>query len=340
MKFLIVRLSSLGDIVHTLPVVGYLCSLYPNAQIDWLVGKKGLELLNLIPEINNVYLLNYKNLISIQKQKYDYVIDVQGLFKSALLSKLAFGKKTIGFKNTREFAHIFYDEKIDVGNLFKTSEHIVDLNLKLVLSIESKTDKSSQKEIKFLIPKLDEPSNEDLTQVVSLKKDYILIFPGTTWVSKMWPIKYWYELISNLSKVHEVVVCASAMDMVYLKPLIDQLGSSIKYTNLIGKTNVKDLIYLIQRSNLVIGLDSAGIHLASAIKNDYGSPNVIGLYGPTSPHRTGPYKMIQNCIYLSDLNCIACRKKTCPLGHHRCMEEITPSDVCEVASLLCKPLVI
>ncbi len=325
MKFLIVRLSSLGDIVHTLPVVNYLRLVNPNAQIDWLVGPKGYDLLKLIPEINNVYLLSYRNIKLIQKEKYDFVIDVQGLFKSGFLSKLAFGKKTIGFKNTREFAHIFYDEKVDVGHLFKTKNHIVDLNLKLVSTIGNR---SNQEGVKFSIPKLNNLSNEDLMQIVDFKKKYILVFPGTTWTSKMWSIKHWYELISKLSKEHEVLVCASLSDMVYLKPLVDELDSnSIKYTNLIGKTNLKDLIYLIQKSNLVIGLDSAGIHLASAIKNDYGIPQVIGLYGPTSPYRTGPYNMIQNCMFLSDLNCIACRKKTCPLGHHKCMEEIMPSSI-------------
>ena len=82
--------------------------------------------------------------------------------------------------------------------------------------------------------------------------------------------------------------------------------------------------------DFVIGLDSAGLHLASAIKNDYASCEVIGIYGPTSPYRSGPYGSIQNCLYLADLECIACRKKKCPLGHHRCMGDITPEQVYRV----------
>ena len=71
MKFLIVRLSSLGDIIHSLPIVCKLRQKYPDAQIDWLVREKGFELLNLINEIDNVYLLNLKNIFLIQKQKYE-----------------------------------------------------------------------------------------------------------------------------------------------------------------------------------------------------------------------------------------------------------------------------
>ena len=95
MKFLIIKLSSLGDIIHSLPLIYKLRQSYPDAQIDWLTGEKGIELLSLIKEINNVYLLNLKNIFQIQKQKYDYVIDVQGLFKTGFLSKLCFGRKTI-----------------------------------------------------------------------------------------------------------------------------------------------------------------------------------------------------------------------------------------------------
>ncbi len=74
-------------------------------------------------------------------------------------------------------------------------------------------------------------------------------------------------------------------------------------------------------------MDSAGIHIASATNNDFGYPDVIGLYGPTSPHRSGPYNLLKNCLYLSDLECIACRKKQCPLGHHNCMNDIVPNDI-------------
>ena len=72
---------------------------------------------------------------------------------------------------------------------------------------------------------------------------------------------------------------------------------------------------------------NAGLHLASAVKNDYSSPEVIGIYGPTSPLRNGPYGAEKNCLYLQNLECISCRKKKCPLKHHKCMDEIVPDDV-------------
>ena len=329
MKFLIIKLSSLGDIIHSLPVVYKLRQSYPDAQIDWLTGEKGLELLNLIGEINNVYSLNLKNIFLLQKQNYDYVIDVQGLFKSALISRLCKGRSVIGFKNTREFADIFYDQKINAGELFRTKKHIVDLNLELVLWLTGK----NETKIKFSIPKIVKPDREDILKANNHSSLKIAIFPSTTWESKLWNMDYWFELIKKMSADSEIYICAARNDLVFIKPLIDNLDlHKINYKNLIGKTSIKDLIYLIQNVDLVIGLDSAGLHLASAVKNDYSLPEVIGIYGPTSPERSGPYSLIQNCLYLSEMDCIACRKKKCPLGHHNCMNNILPSSIIEIVN--------
>ena len=331
MKFLIIKLSSLGDVIHTLPIVYKLRQNYPHAQIDWLVGEKGYELLSLISEINNVYLLNLKNVFLIQKQNYDYVIDAQGLFKSAFLSRLSFGKTIIGFKNTREFGDLFYNKKINAGNLFKTDNHIVDLNLKLISDLTSDNNGVT----KFLIPKILKPHNEYILQVTSNKNRKIVLFPSTTWESKLWNMDYWFELISKISNDFQIYVCASKSDLYFIKPLIDKLDSEeINYINLVGKTKIRDLIYLIQNVDLVIGLDSAGLHLTSAIKNDFGFPNVVGIFGPTSPKRSGPYGSIEKTLCLSDMECIACRKKQCPLGHHKCMKDISSFDVMKKVSLL------
>lgn len=325
MKFLIIRLSSLGDIIHTLPVLHELRTSYPDAQIDWLTGEKGIEILSLIKEINNLHIISPDIIKKLQKEEYDYVIDIQGLFKTALTGKLCMGKKLIGFKNTREFADIFYDEKIDVGNLFKTKNNIVDLNLKLIAGLS----KSPQKSIKFLIPEIK-------TSEVSISKDkkIALVFPATTWESKHWSLDYWYEVIKYLEKNFTVHILASKADIERLKNLFDRLDSNkINYNNLVGKTKIKDLIYLIQNSNLVIGLDSAGLHLASAINNDSGLPQVIGIYGPTSVYRNGPFNQLENCVYIKDLECMPCRKKTCPLKHNDCMGKLLPNYVIEKISV-------
>ncbi len=328
MKFLIVRLSSLGDIVHSLPLVNQLKRYDNNSQIDWLVGYSGYEFLSHIKELNKIYLPN--DISTIQKQKYDYVIDVQGLFKSALLSRLSCGKETIGFKRAREFAYVFYDTKIETGDLFKTKRHVVDLNLELI----SKFKNEANSKVKFLIPKIDFLSNEEFLRAINLKSNKVksmVVFPGTTWESKLWIVEYWLDLLSEISHDFKIYLCASNKDGEYIKKLTEKLNShSVSYCNLAGKTSFSDLIYLIQRSDLVIGMDSFGLHLASAIKNDYGYPEIIGIFGPTSPHRNGPYNLAKSYLYLSELKCIACRKKTCPLGHHKCMNNIVPRHVYEM----------
>lgn len=332
MKFLIVKLSSLGDIIHALPIIYKLRKNYPKAQIDWLVGEKGIELLSLIKEINTIYKLNSESMKKIRKEKYDYVIDVQGLFKTGFYSRLAFGKKVIGFKNTREFADIFYDEKINVGELFNTNDHVVKQNLKLISTFVN--PQYLEQDIRFLMPRVNSP--DKIEPLSSGNKNKILLLPATTWESKMWPVSYWVELIKSLRDDFEVIVSAAKSDEEVLKPLIKFLQENEKTKNYIGKTNINDLIYLIQNVNLVIGLDSGGFHLAGAINNDYGSPNVMGIYGPTSIYRNGPFNtkitsILKNVIYRSALHCLPCRKKKCPLTHHNCMNELKPEKILKMA---------
>ena len=226
MKFLIIKLSSLGDIIHSLPIVYRIRKQYPNSQIDWLTGNKGFEILSLIEDINKVYLLSLESICLIQKQKYDYVIDVQGLFKSALLSKLSFGKKTIGFKGARELADIFYDKKVDVGHLFKTNRHIVNMNLTLIDSlVDSENDK-----IRFLLPKVSKTCSGLLQHATTenLNKK-LIIFPSTTWESKLWSMDYWFELIKKMSSEFQIYLCASNSDLRFIKTLIDKLTLNIGF---------------------------------------------------------------------------------------------------------------
>ncbi len=327
-KFLIVRLSSLGDIVHTLPVVNQLQQNHPDSQIDWLTGKESLRFLSLVDGINNIFLPTINDLIKIINNKYDYVIDVQGLFKSAFLSKISCGTRVVGFKGTREFADVFYDVKVNAGHLFKTNKHIVDLNLELITSLAENVSKN----IRFLIPKIKSSFlSEHIEGVKNRKK--IIVFPGTRWQSKQWSLNYWYELIESLSKNHKIFFCAATGDLSYLGDLISRLNmNNIDYVNLAGKTSFSDLIFLIQNSDFVIGMDSFGLHLAAAVKNDYGYPDIVGIYGPTNPARSGPYGQTENCLYLSKLECIGCRKKICPLKHNACMNNIVPEYVLEIVN--------
>lgn len=320
-SFLIIRLSSLGDVIHTLPMVNAIRAAIPDATIDWLIGEKGIGILENIKEINNLYLLNTKNLAQIINKKYDYILDVQGLFKTALIGKYissSTSAKLIGFKNTREFADIFYDLKVDVGNLFDTKKHIIDLNLGLlkVAGVESEN-------IKFLIPKISAPQNKDLLAIDFTKKT-ALTLPATTWESKMWGLNSWLNLIKDLSSKHQILISATSSEKELLNPLIKNLETeNIDFINLIGKTNIKDLTYIIQNVDIVYGLDSGGIHLAQAIKHDEGKPDVFGIYGPTSAYRNGLYGNFENSIFKKKLDCIFCRKKKCPLKHHKCMKELT-----------------
>ncbi|MDA0772300.1 MAG: lipopolysaccharide heptosyltransferase I, partial [Cyanobacteria bacterium] len=138
MRILIIKLSALGDIVHTIPALNALQAQYPQAQIDWLVYQSFAPILENQEALNQVIKLENKKLSTLlraskqlKKQNYDLVIDFQGLIKTALMARLI-SKSTRGFNKPREkLASIFYQEKIDAGNIMDNDMHIIDKNLRL-----------------------------------------------------------------------------------------------------------------------------------------------------------------------------------------------------------------
>jgi lipopolysaccharide heptosyltransferase I len=313
-KILIVKPSSLGDIVHSLPVLNALKGCYPGATIHWVVAK-GLEgLLEDHPMIDKVWIINKDDWKKIDKvkttahelrtlfkklktEKYDLVIDLQGLLRSGIITASTRAPIRIGFAEAREGSTVFYTHKVRGGR----NIHAVDRYLKIVEFLGCDIS-----EIRFPLPVHEIPSPLSMPS-----GKYIVFIPGARWSTKKWAPEQFGELASKLP--YKSVVLGSRSDSKDADILVSLSGG--KALSFAGKTTFRDLITLIQNARCVVSNDSGPMHIAAALHVP-----VVALFGPTDPQRTGPYGN-GHIIIRADVECSPCLKKRCK--DMKCMKEIS-----------------
>ncbi len=316
-KILIIKPSSLGDIVHSLPFLNAINNTFPYAEIHWVVAK-GLEsLLENHPMIKRLWVINkdqWKNLKKIKKtaselknlfkkladESYDIVIDLQGLLRSGILTYATSSPIRIGFKEAREGSSLFYTNKIESG----MEIHAVDRYLKIASAIGCEIE-----DVKFPMPLIKE--SENIKKLKENNKDYAVLVPVARWETKKWPSENFGKLASILNL--KSVVVGSLSDAKIANEI--ELCSGGKALSMAGKTDMKDLISIIKGSKYVVTNDSGPMHIAAAV-----GVKVFALFGPTNPLRTGPYGD-DNVVITSGASCSPCYKKKCRDKH--CMDSIS-----------------
>ena len=175
-KILIIRLSALGDSIHTIPLAAALRKQYPTSQLDWIVEDKAAKFIQNNPLLNNVFVLHKKNkskiqflkefisvLNKIKKEKYDVVIDTQQLFKSGFILGLSGGKRKITLDCGREFSFIFANEIIKTGRKqFDINYHVVKRNLEIAKYLGCETS-----DISFVIPDFSSEYNREIVETIN-----------------------------------------------------------------------------------------------------------------------------------------------------------------------------
>jgi len=323
MRILIVKLSSLGDIIHTLPALHNLKMAYPQAQIDWVTEEVGRELLWGHPYLNRIivyqrygwpeklkkgkWIRAIKEFKAFKHQlgEYHMIFDFQGLLKSAVITFLAKGKEKIGFANGHEGSHIVLTKKFKVDY----NQHAVIRYLKLLKLANVPVD---LEHIVFPLP-------FQINSNLGIPSPYIVINPIARWESKMWFQKKWRNLAQRLSVLgYKIVFTGTKKDRNYIHNICHGLSKCI---NLAGKTSLNTLISLYKKAKLVISIDTGTMHLAAATRTP-----VIALFGPTAPWRTGPFGKCHTVIYKA-LPCQPCFKKYCVTKD--CLERIEVEEVIE-----------
>jgi len=328
-KILIVKLSALGDVVQTLPSLTLLKKVFPDSEVDWVVDERNAEILDKHPYINKLLIFSnnnfhffkrFKNFLkNLRTERYDAVIDYQGLLKSGIITGLSKAKYKIGFSNHREGSPFFYNIKLPPydKNLHAVRRYI--LLTKNVIEILGKSEnlKSSEE-----IPDPIFPSDILNKNLEFIRKPYIVFVPSARWETKWWPYFCWeglIELCKDIAQKFDIFITGGPSNT-ELKYWAEEQKRKYPYVySLVGKLSLKELAILIKNSKAVVSVDTGPMHIASAFKKP-----TIALFGPTSPERTGPWAG-KFKVLKSSLSCSPCFKKKCE--NQICMSKILPEEV-------------
>ena len=334
MNILIVKLSAIGDVIHTLPSLAALRRLYPGAHITWVVEEASADILAGHPDLDRVIVSKRKRWVSdlgsprrarqafreirrflsaLRDRRYDLVIDFHGLFKSAMIVFLSGGSRRLGYDSMQEMSGLFLNEKIpeDMG------KHAVDRYLDFLRHLGSE-----KPEPMFFIP-VDEANRVKIDGLlaeagIGPQERFVAASPVALWETKLWEDEKFAALCDRIVRELNVKVVLTGAAADGMVGRIQSLMAS-PVANFGGRTSLRDLACLYGRAALLVTTDSGPMHIAAAV-----GTSVVALFGPTSPSRTGPYGR-GHTVVRKELDCSPCFLKKCE--SLRCMKDISVDDV-------------
>jgi 3-deoxy-D-manno-octulosonic-acid transferase/heptosyltransferase-1 len=349
MKILIVKLSAIGDVIHTLPALTSLRRQYPDAQIDWLVEDAAADLVQGHAALSRALVWRRREfvkllkagrlssaarlflslLLEVRDTRYDLILDFQALLKSSLWIFLARGRRKAGFGQGMEHSEkspLFLNVRVPAVSM---EVHALDRELMLLQALGIP---GSQAFYDLPVDEKDEEAAQRLLALSGLRSNqpFVAINPVAKWPTKLWAAERFRELAERLLKSgFQVVFTGSKED----RPLIDEitgaLGSSVM--RLDGQTTLKVLSAIYRSASVVVSTDTGPMHLAAAV----GTP-VVALFGPTAPWRTGPYGE-RHVVLRAEVSCSPCFGRSCKTTEFEpmaCMNRITVEQVVEAVARL------
>lgn len=328
-NFLIIRLSSLGDIIHTLPAFSALRKTFPEAKISWIVEEKGKEILDFVPGVDRIIVaqlrgwrLQTKNfwaeisrLRRELKNKNQIALDFQGLAKSGFLALLSGARKRAGFhcKNLREpLAALFYTDRLEK---IPETIHVISKNLRLLTMVGIQEERY---EFPLALPgELLETVKAKLRQAgYDDNKKLILFNVGAAWETKRWFVENWVKLIEMMKKkeLFPLLLWGNEEE----KALAAEIQKKTQ-TPLSPFLSLKEVMALIKESSLLVSGDTFALQAACAL-----SRPVVGIFGPTNPRRNGPFSP-DDKVAFHELKCSYCYKRKCV--SLECLKKIAPEQV-------------
>lgn len=316
MRILIVKLSSFGDILHVLPAAQALYAA-TGARVDWAVHPEFAPVVRLFSFVSGVIEFPRrgtpgsfaKAVRFLRQSRYDMVVDLHGLMKSAIVTMLAKGDRKIGPSYSRECSALFYPER--AGRMHRDCHAALqafDTLDYLGIPRPSSLDVSRA----LALPSVDAPKGSPLVAVA----------PVSRWDSKNWPCGNFAKLVSMIRGKYP----ASAVAIIGGKADFET-GEKIRLSapegvhNMCGSLSIAQSVALLGKCDLLVSNDSGPVHMASAA----GTRTVV-LFGPTSPGLTGPCGGGHR-IVSKNLPCSPCLKQKCPRGTKECLLSVTPEEV-------------
>jgi len=356
-RILLIKLSAVGDVVHTIPVLNKLRRRYPSARIDWLVTPAIADLIRHHPAVSNVVLFTREDwstpwrlgslgrvaklVVELRRARYDLIVDMHGQFRTAFFTLAAGAPVRIGFdrprpevwhasertfpldaykhawKGAREASWIAYTHRIAVPSL---DVHAVDryLTVSPMLGLDS-----GPADFSFPVPSGAVARVEALLRMNGIAPDagVLLCAPGTNWETKHWSAERFAEVARHfLGRGWRIVLIGSQRERAVCARVAAAAPGTV---DLCGETSLTELAALVRRSSGAITNDSGPMHMAVALDRP-----VVSVFGPTDALWIGPYGR-SDAVVRTELPCAPCylrQLRYCRHGH-ACMGEITAADV-------------
>ena len=337
MKLLIVKISSLGDVIHGFAVANELKLQRPDITIDWLVGDVCAELVKHQPAVRKVWPFkrgrwggNWGSLStwseiaglvsSIRSERYDVCLDLQGLLRSGLVTLFSGAKKRVGYHKGRQGSRLCYNVRLESGE----SEHAVDILLQSLAFFGAKIPQKPA--FKFDIPGEADAAVKRLLDDFGIFGRYMVFHPGARWETKRWPNEKWSELADSVSKNTDppglrdlpVIFTGSGGESGMVKEIINGRKNLF---NAAGRLTLLELSALLKEAELMVTVDSGPMHIAAAF-----STPIVALFGPTSTAKTGPRSGGPVELVTARFDCAPCFKRDCGVKPN-CMDAITAAEV-------------
>jgi len=323
-RFLIVRLGSLGDVIHAIPAVAALKRRYPGGTIDWVVDPRYADLVRLVTVVGSVYPFDPRGALSaltawrrlraeaVRGNEYDAVVDLQGLLKSAVLARSVGARRTIGFsrRHLREpMARFFYSETVDPGD----AAHVIQQGIGLMRAVG-----------------VDDPSiafpiavpRSDAADAVAARvgsSGYVLINPGAAWPNKRWPPARFGALAAAIRERRGLrsVVLWGPGEEAAASSVVAASGGAAEQA---PATSITDILAIAIGASLMVSGDTGPLHIAGAV----GTP-IVALFGPTRAERNGPWSPADISISRID-QCVCHYERRCRRAQP-CIDDISVDDV-------------
>ena len=336
-SLLIVKLSSIGDVVQSLPVAAALRRRFPEAYLAWAVKPAAAEVVAGSPHLDETLVIGGREgrhgvsalpplgrpralARELRRRRFTVSVDMQGLLKSAFLAYLSGARERIGFRNWQEGAFLFNNRRVVRD---RRDVHAVAAYLEFAAALDAPSEP-----LDFTIATTPE-DRRAAAALVECRTNLIGLVPGARWLSKQWPVSSFAAVAETLGRELGAtsVVVGAAGDGPAAADIAARARAPV--LDLTGRTSLKQLAEVFRRCRVVVGNETGPMYIASAV----GAPTVT-IFGPTDPRRLGPWGEGHRKVWAAP-RCGPCRRRACrPL---RCMEAISVEQVVAAAREIVRP---
>ena len=332
-RFLVIRLSAIGDVVRTVPAVKGLRERYPDAYIAWLVEEKSSDILVDSPYLDLVIVFPRRQLVGktgspasmgartssltrfvrkLRRERFDTVLDFHGIFKSGLLAYVSGAKERIGFSRryTKEFNSLFINRPVVLpGERISRFER----NISLVESLDAAP---SNLDVEIVVPEEVKRGVARLLEPFDRSKPLVAVHPTTSRPFKHWDSANYTHVADKLlaDGIARVLITCGPGEKDAAQQVVSQMQSGS--VPLVQTQSLREYAWLVKQADLYFGADTGPMHIASAM----GTP-IVAMFGPTDPVVNGPYRQPHRVLYKA-VSCSPCKERGCS-RNLECMTGIT-----------------